>query len=361
VIVMLGPGQGVSSESETLQLLDVFELEYAADPQIAPDGRSVVYARTFMDIMSDRRRSKLWMVSTDGTDHRPLTSGNQNHHSPRWSPEGGRLLYVSGEKGSAQIYCRWLDSGQTARLTRLQSSPRDIVWSPDGKQIAFSMLVPQESAPFVEMPRRPAGAEWAAPPKVIQKLEYRADGAGYLRDGFFHIFVLPAEGGTPRQITSGDFHHRGPRWTPDGQSLIFAANRHPDWQHQPRNTEIFEVSVATGEIRALTDRNGPDRGPAISPDGLQIAYLGYDDRLQGYQVTCLYLMKRDGSRRRMIAGELDRDVASLSWSHDGSGLFFQYDDHGSTKIGFVALDGRRPSQLIAKVAHILKWFEIHTR
>jgi acylaminoacyl-peptidase len=339
MLIMLGAGQADSSAADRLQLLDVFELEYAADPQIAPDGQSVVYARAFMDIMSDRRRSNLWMVSTDGADHRPLTSGNESHHSPRWSPDGKRLLYVSGEDDSSQIYCRWLDSGQTAKLTRLLSPPRDIVWSPDGEQIAFSMLVPQRTKPFVEMPPKPAGAEWAPPAIVIQKLQYRADGAGYLRDGFFHIFVLPAEGGTPRQVTSGDFHHRGPRWTPDGQSLIFSANRHPDWAHQPRNTEIFEIAVATGEIRALTDRNGPDRGPAVSPDGEKIAYLGYDDRLQGYQVTCLNLMSRNGSRRRLLAEDLDRDVENLTWSRDGSGLYFQYDDHGSTKIGFVALDG----------------------
>jgi acylaminoacyl-peptidase len=339
VLIMLGTGQADSSDVEKLQLLDVFELEYAADPQIAPDGQSVVYARAFMDIMSDRRRSNLWIVSTDGSDHRPLTSGNESHHSPRWSPDGERLLYVSGEDDSSQIYCRWLDSGQTAKLTRLQSPPRDIVWSPDGKQIAFSMLVPQRTKPFVEMPPRPAGAEWAPPPIVIQKLQYRADGAGYLKDGFFHLFILPAEGGTPRQITSGDYHHRGPRWAPDGQSLIFSANRRPDWAHQPRNSEIFEITVTTGEITALTDRIGPDSGPAISPDGKKIAYLGYDDHLQGYQVTCLYLMNRDGSLQRMVAGDLDRDVENLSWSRDGSGLFFQYDEHGSTKVGFMTLDG----------------------
>ncbi len=162
------------------------------------------------------------------------------------------------------------------------------------------MLVPAPPETSPPCRRKPEGAEWAKPPKVIRKLRYRSDGAGYLKDGYFHIFVLPAEGGTPRQITSGDFNHGGPQWTPDGGSLVFSANRHEDWEYQPRNTEIYEVGVSSRRIKALTDREGPDNRPAVSPDGKKIAYLGYDDRFQGYQVTRLYLMNRDGSGKRLV-------------------------------------------------------------
>jgi acylaminoacyl-peptidase len=325
---------------ETLQPGDVFQLEYAADPRISPDGERIVYVRTFMDIMQDRRRSNLWIVNADGSGHRPLTSGAENHHSPRWSPDGTRLLYISGEEDSAQIYCRWMDTGQTARLSRVAGAPGGIAWSPDGSSIAFSMLVSAQFEPFVEMPARPEGAEWAESPKVIRKLTYRADGAGYLKDGYSHIFVLPAEGGTPRQITSGDFNHREPRWTPDGRSLVFSANRHQDWEYQPGNSEIYEVSLKSREITALTDREGPDTDPVISPDGARIAYLGYDDLYQGYQVTRLYLMNRDGSGTTLVTGAFDRDVEDPQWSDDGSGLFFLYDEHGNTKVGFVTVEGR---------------------
>jgi acylaminoacyl-peptidase len=233
-----------------------------------------------------------------------------------------------------------MDTGQTARLTRVLDSPRDIAWSPDSRSIAFSMLVPTPTEKFAVTPPKPKGAEWAKPPKVIRKLRYRADGAGYLKDGYSHLFILPAEGGTPRQITSGDFNHRGPRWTPDGGSLIFSANRHDDWEYQPRNSEVFEVDLLIREIKALTDREGPDNNPAISPDGTKIAYLGYDDRYQGYQVTRLYLMNRDGSGKRLVTGDFDRDVRNPNWSEDGNGLYFQYDEHGNTKIGFAALGGK---------------------
>ena len=336
---LLGGAFAADLNDEELQLIDLFQLEYAADPQISPDGQRIVYVRTFMDIMADRRRSNLWILNTDGSDHRPLTSGNENHRSPRWSPDGKRLLYVSGEEESTQIYCRWMDTGQSARLSRLPNSPRGIAWSPDGSSIVFSMLVPAPSEEFASMPPKPRGAEWAKPAKVIRKLRYRSDGRGYLQDGYTHLFVLPADGGTPRQITSGDFNHSGARWAPDGLSLVFSANRHEDWEYEPRNNEIYQVNISSRQITALTDRKGPDNNPAVSRDGW-IAYLGYDDRYQGYQITRLYLMNRDGSGKRLVTGDFDRDVRNPNWSEDGSGLFFQYDEHGNTKIGFVTLDGK---------------------
>jgi acylaminoacyl-peptidase len=320
--------------------IEVFQLEYASDPQISPDGKKIVYVRNFMDIMKDRRRSNLWIINYDGSEHRPLTTGNENDFLPRWSPDGTRLLYVSRSNGSTQLYLRWMDTGQTAKLTNLTKSPSGIAWSPDGKWIAFSMLVPEPTKPFAEMPVKPKGAEWAKPPKVIDKLLYRADGRGYLEDGYAQLFVLPAEGGTPRQITSGPYNHGGRlAWTPGGKSIIFSANRHEDWQYDPLNSEIYEVSLADGSIAALTDRQGPDRNPVISQDGKQIAYLGFDDKLQGYQVIQLYLMNRDGSGKRLIAKDFDRDVRRPIWSRDGKGLYFQYDDQGNTQIGYVSLSG----------------------
>jgi acylaminoacyl-peptidase len=330
-----------SPNTHRFQLIDVFQLEYAADPQISPDGTTIVYARNFMDIMKDRRRSNLWILKADGTDHRPLTSGNQNDASPRWSPDGKRLAYVSGSDGSAQIYCRWMDTGQTAKLTQLTSPPRGLTWSPDGRNLAFSMHVPEKTKPMVQLPGKPEGAEWAEPAKVIRKLKYRADGGGYLKDGYDQLFVLPAEGGTPRQMTTDEFNHSAPpAWTPDGKALIFSANRSPDWEYEPRNTEIHEVSLETGDINVLTDRKGPDGNPAVSPDGKQIAYLGYDDRYQGYQVTKLYVMNRDGNGAKVVSKDLDRDVANPRWNRDGSGLFFQYDDEGNTKLAFITIDGK---------------------
>ncbi len=288
--------------------------------------------------MKDTWRSNLWIIRSDGTDNRPLTTGVANASSPRWSPDGTRLLYVSNEDGQAQLYLRWMDSGQTAMLTHLTHAPGGISWSPDGKWIALTMFVEAPSESMVTLPRKPDGAEWADPPKLITKLRYRADGRGYLDDGFVQVFVLPAEGGTPRQLTSGPFDHTGtPSWTPDGQSLIISANRHEDHEYDPANSEVYEVSVADGTTRALTDRQGPDSNPVVSPDGKRIAYLGYDDRLQGYQITRLYVMDRDGGNSKMLSSGLDRSIQNPQWR--GREIYFQYDDHGDTRIGHVSLDG----------------------
>ncbi len=340
-ILAAGALLGAEPATDRFALRDVFELEWASDPQISPDGSRVVYVRNFMDVMKDVRRSNLWIVEADGSDHRPLTTGNVNHGSPRWSPDGQRLLYVAADEHGAQLWVRWMDSGQTAQITHLTESPGSLAWSPDGRWIAFSMRVPEESKPLAELPPKPEGAEWAELPRLIDDVVYRFDGVGYLEAGFTHLFVVPAEGGTTRQLTSGPYDHDGqPAWTPDGEALVVAANREEDWEYDPLDSEIYEVRLADGAITALTDRQGPDGSPAVSPDGRWIAYTGFDDREQGYQVTHLYLLGRDGSGSRLLTGSLDRDVQDPVWASDGGGLYFLYEEEGDGKIGFVDLEGR---------------------
>ena len=333
--------QAQAQQPEVFQPADVFELEYASDPQISPDGGHVVFVRNSMDIMTDRRRSSLWITSFQGTDQRSVAAGEGNFSSPRYSPDGSKLIYVASDGKSAQIYLRWMDTGEVTKLTHVERPPTGITWSPDGKWIAFSMLVPEPALKLARMPAKPKGAKWAPPVKVIDQLRYRADGIGYLEPGHRHIFVLPVEGGTPRQITAGNFDHGGRiTWTPDSRYLIFSANRHEDWEHDPLNSEIYKVSVEDGGIAALTDRRGPDQSPAVSPDGSMIAYTGFDDRLQGYQLSHLYLMSQDGRNSRLLIKGLDRSVRNPVWSRDGKGIYFQYDDKGQTHLAYVTLDGK---------------------
>lgn len=347
IIALLGSNAYTSAEDkkdkDTSHLFtskDVFDLEYAGDPRISPDGRRIVYVRNAMDIMTDKARGNLWIINRDGTEHRALLSGRKSYSSPRWSVDGSRLAYISAAEGSAQLYGRWMDTGQTALLTNLTEAPNSTSWSPDGKWIAFTMHVPTNKKPLAEAPEKPEKAKWAPAVKLIDTLVYRADGQGFLEAGYSHVFIVSAEGGTPRQLTRGDFNHNGPlSWTPDSKSIVFAANRNKDWEYKPTEIDIFMVSVDDAELTRLTKRKGPDFEPTVSPDGRHIAYTGFDDREQGYQLTYLYMMDIDGDNSRAITTELDRSVQNPRWAGNST-IYFQHDDRGVAKLAAATLSGK---------------------
>ena len=331
-----------------LEPMDVFRVQVASDPQISPDGKRIVYLRQSADISADRRVSNLWIINFDGSEHRPLTTGMYGDSSPRWSPDGTRIAYVSDRDGKSQLYVRWMDTGQTAKLTDLENSPGGISWSPDGKQIAFSSLVSAAPPKIATLPAAPEGAKWADAPKVYEDLIYRFNGPGYLKPGYSQIFVVAADGGAPRQLTTGKFPHgpgagglggSDPSWAPDGQSLIFSMNGTTNYEYEPLHTEIFELRIADSSLTQRSHRNGPNNSPEISPDSKLIAYTGFDDRYQGHQTTYLYVANRDGSNPHAVTPQLDRDAAEPHWAHDGKGIFFSYTDQGDTKLAYSSLDG----------------------
>jgi len=346
VLLASSPALLAQDSPNRLTAMDEFQLQTATDPQISPDGKKIVYVRRFADPTTDKRYSNLWTINTDGSDHRPLTTGNRSDVSPRWSPDGTRIAYLSDADGKQQLYLRWMDTGQTARITNLEQAPDAIAWSPDGKMLSFSALVLGKGPHLADLPVPPSGATWADPPVAYDRLVYRFNGTGYLKPGYMQVFVVNAEGGAPRQITNGNFPNGGNEfgparasWTPDGKYLILSVNRHPESDHEYFDDEVYEFSVADGSLRALTNRKGPDNSPVVSPSGKFIAYTGYDDRYQGHQTTKLYLMNRDGTGSRSLSDKLDRVVQDPQWAPDGGGVYFRYDDQGDSKIGFCLLDG----------------------
>ena len=319
---------------------DVFSLEWVSDPQIAPDGSRIAYLRNSMDIMKDRRRTSLWQIGVDGSHHRPVLAGVDGVGSIALAPDDVRVAYTTRDDVGTQIFVHWLDTGVSAPLTRISGAPGNLTWSPDGRWLAFSMLVPGKPPTIGKLPPKPKGAEWADPPVVVDRTVYRADGMGKRPHGFVQVFVIPAAGGSPRQVTEGDFHHSGDiGWSADGKALFVVANRHPDWEMDLANSEIYRVPLAGGEIKALTSRAGVDADVRVSPDGTHLAYTGWDDQGLGHHRTGLYVMRSDGTGQRELLPELDRDIGDPQWSADGTRLFFQYDEKGDTVLATTDLEG----------------------
>ncbi len=319
---------------------DLFSLEVATDPQISPDGRIVAYVRESNDIMTDKARRTIWLVDVATGQQRPLLAGPGSYFSPRWSPDGTRLAYVAADGASPQLYVRWMNSGESARITGLPDSPGALAWSPDGRRIAYTMFVPDEGPTLGKAPPKPEGAKWAEPLQIIDAVTYRADGAGYLKPGYDQLFWVPADGGASTQLTFGATNAGGPvSWTPDGRSILFSGNLSKDWEREPVNSEIYRIGIDGGAPVALTTRQGPDAAPVVSPDGRHIAYVGYDDRRLGYQNTQLAVMDLDGSAKHVLTTGLDRSVGSPVWSADSRAIYVLVEDRGTNKVERVGLDG----------------------
>ena len=347
VLLVMSPRASIGQEKANDRLtLDLYiEMESVADPQISPDGKQIIYTRRWIDKVNDRRESVLRIMNADGSKNRYLTDGS----SARWSLDGTRIAYLArGEPKGSQIFVRWMDAeGATTQITRVAETPGSVRWSPDGKRIAFTMLVPSRDKWTVKLPGRPEGAKWTEGPRIIDRLNYRRDRVGFLKDGYRQVFMVPADGGTPRQLTSGDYNHGdynhgggGIDWTPDGKAIVFSGLREEDADYIWRESEVYEVSVSNGTIKQLTDRRGPDGGPIVSPDGKLIAYTGYDFTDDTYIPQDLYVMDRDGGNPRLLTADLDRTPRGLIWSKDSRTIYFNVDSEGTRNLYAASLDGK---------------------
>ena len=275
---------------------DVFRLEAAADPQIAPDGGMVAYVRRSNDIATDRTRSSIWVVGADGSGHRQLISGEGETGSPRWSPDGAQLAYVRTLDETTTLEVLTVADGASRTLTTLPAGQSGLAWSPDGTQLAWAAFRPTAGPAAADLPERTDEMDWAAGAQVEERLSFRFDGAGELPMGRQQLFVIDLAGGDPRQLTDdeagagGDF-----AWSADGSALYFSADRRPDNGALAPDSELHRVDLATGAIETLTGRTGPDTTPRPSPDGTQLAWLGYDDHRMGYHNVELYVAGPDGA------------------------------------------------------------------
>jgi len=330
--------------SNIFKPIDVFDLEYVSNTEISPDGEKILYQRNYNDIMNDESFSNIWVINFDGSENRPITTGNFKDNSPKWSNKGDKFVFKSNREGKQQIYLFNIANNSIQKLTNFQYSISSIRWSPDDSYLLFSSFIDDKRDKLIKMPEKPKGAKWNDPPVEISDLNYRYDGSGYRKPGETQFFTLPVTGGTPRQISNIPVEKRAVQgeWI-DNNTIVFSANLNEDSEYNTINSEIYTLDINSGIQKALTSREGPDNSPKVSNDNSLIAYLGYDDEYLSYQQNSIYIMRSDGSGKYKIELDLDRNISNIYWSGDDKKIFFQYDDKGTTKIGSTTLDGKLDS------------------
>ncbi|HEX5439082.1 MAG TPA: S9 family peptidase [Gemmatimonadaceae bacterium] len=337
--VAISSGRAQQRASDRLAVEQYLDWEDVRSPQLSPSGTQILYTRRWVDKMNDRWESSIWQMNADGSHARELVRGS----GVQWSPDGTRIAYIArGEPSGEQVFVRWMDAeGGTTQISHLTESPSNLTWSPDGKWIAFTMNVPvQDSALRIHMPKPPAGAKWTAPPKIVTRLNYRRDRIGYTDDAYRHIFVLPARGGTARQLTTGNWNDDAPAWSGDGKWIAFSALRLPDAAKHFRQSNIYAANVATGDVTQLTHRAGTSRNPLYSPDGRLIAFLSADSvDHSAWAETKLWMMNADGSNPHLVSGDLDRPISGVVWAPDNSGIYFNVDAEGLRNLYFTTPSG----------------------
>lgn len=348
VALVAFPASAQEVPSDTLLTVDHYlDWERASDARISPDGSQVVYTRSTVDKMKDRWESALWIVNVDGSKHRFLVKGS----GARWAPDGTRVAYLAeDDEERKQIFVRWMDAeGATSQITRLTEAPGNIQWSPGGRSIAFTTLAPHDEEWPISLPASPEGATWTEPPRIVRKMHYRQDRVGFLKPGYTHLFVVPSDGGTPRQLTRGEWNvgarPYGIPWrgafdfTPDGSAIVFDGLMDEEADLKYRESHVYRLDLASGAIRQLTPRRGLWRNPVVSADGRRVAFTGYDWTPQTYRAEQLYVIDLDGSNMKSITGQFDRDPQNLTWAADGRGVFFHADDRGSRNVHYATLGG----------------------
>lgn len=337
-VLLLHPVSAQDTPRQDRITLDTYlEMETVSDPQLSPDGSQIIYTRGWIDKMNDKRESALWIMNADGSRNRFLVKGS----GARWSPTGDRIAYTAaGEPKGSQVFVRWMDAeGATSQVTRVEQAPSGVAWSPDGNQLSFLMLVEERNNWPIKMPKAPSGAKWTETPRIVERLNYRRDRSGFIDTGYRHIFVVPASGGTPRQVTTGNHDATGNEWTPDGRAILFSGLRSDNDEYQWRESDIYSVDVTSGAVKQLTSRKGPDSNPSVSPDGKRVAYTGYDWTRDTWVDSKIYVMNIDGTGAKLVSGDWDRSPSELKWSADGNTLYFTAQNEGAQNLYQLALGG----------------------
>jgi dipeptidyl aminopeptidase/acylaminoacyl peptidase len=335
---------------------DIWLLRSVADPQLSPDGTRVAYVVGVPDAETDESVTTVWVAPSDGGAAPRQFSAGPHDASPRWSPDGGRLAFVADRGSEAQIFVAPLDGGEPRPVTSAPFGVSMPAWSPDGNRIAYAARTGDWKKPDDR------SAQERSAPRVITGLHNRFDSVGWFDERRSHIFVVPAAGGEPRQVTSGDWDDAEPAWSPDGTRLAFVSDRsatRADIDHR----DVWVVAAnGRGRPRRLTRGLGAVASPRWSPDGATIAYVGHENGAGNSAAnTHLFVVGAGGGEPRSLSAPLDRTVAGLmrpigdshAWSTDGSAVLFLASDAGAQRLYRARLEDPDPEVVVGGDRQIL--------
>ena len=330
-----------AQEKTRLSLEHYKNYEWTSGPSLSPDGEQILYSKTWINLVDDKRETDLWIMDKDGSTNRFFLNGSNG----KWSPDGKKIAFTKkGEPSGTQIFVKYLGvEGEPTQITKLEKAPSSMEWSPDGKYLAFIMHVSSDPAlKPLEIPNKPKGASWTKAPQVIDQVDYSQDRVGFLERGFRQLFIVPSEGGTAKQITHGEFDDvsAGIAWSKDSKTIIFSSYQKPGAEYARGHSNLYAVNIDDFKLKELTERDGTESSPKVSPDGSKIAFVGSTWSKNFYNDRKMYVMDIDGSNLKCLTLSLDQTPSSAFWSNNSSGIYFNVREYGQSNIYHVDLKAR---------------------
>ena len=342
-----------TQERRTITAEDLYRFRLVNDCDLSPDGRHVVFSVQRVDEETEKKYTNLWLASTDGGETTPFTRGDHADTKPKWSPAGSTIAFLSNrdDKDQPQIYLIPFAGGEARRLTDLKGEFASIEWSPDGSRLLCQFRKKDQEA--IEREEDNQKKELGIVSRRIERVFYKLDGDGFLPNERWHIWTIDAETGEGTRLTDSPVYDElDPRWSPDGEEIVFCSNHADDPDLDPDAVDIFVLPTEGGEPRKLNTPIGDKSKPAFSPDGERVAYFGQEGRGDWWKNTSLWVVPADGSgEAQNLTAQFDLHVGASTlndlpgtlplspptWSQDGARIYVQISERGNTTLRAVDL------------------------